>query len=148
MMVATATAAATAAGPTLTGIDTNVVLRAILGDDLVQSAMAARLFRDLTPTHRGFITQLTLAETYWVLNRAKRIARETCLAVIRGLIETEVLEFEDGETIVRALTLAEDGADFADALIQGTMELFGTSETVTFDRDAAERLGWRLLADS
>jgi len=141
-------AIAAAAGTTLTGIDTNVVLRAVLGDDLVQSAMAARLFRDLTTTHRGFITQLTLAETYWVLNRAKRLARETCLAVIRGLIETEVLEFEDGETVVRALTLAEDGADFADALIQGTMEIFGTTETVTFDRDAAERLGWRLLADS
>jgi len=143
-----ATAAATASGVSLIGIDTNVILRAILGDDPVQSAKAVRLFRDLTPTHRGFITQLTLAETYWVLNRAKRLARETCLDVIRGLVETEVLEFEDGETVVRALTLAEDGADFADALIQGTMELFGTTETVTFDRDAAERLGWRLLADS
>jgi len=145
-MMATVTAAA--AGATLTGIDTNVVLRAVLGDDPVQSAMAARLFRDLTATHRGFITQLTLAETYWVLNRAKRLAPGTCLAVIRGLIETEVLDFEDGETVVRALTLAEDGADFADALIQGTMELVGASETVTFDRDAAERLGWRLLADN
>ena len=148
MMATAAARAATASGVSLIGIDTNVILRAILGDDPVQSAMAVRLFRDLTPTHRGFITQLTLAETYWVLNRAKRLARETCLDVIRGLVETEVLEFEDGETVVRALTLAEDGADFADALIQGTMELFGTTETVTFDRDAAERLGWRLLVDS
>ena len=148
MMATAAARAAKASGVSLIGIDTNVILRAILGDDPVQSAMAVRLFRDLTPTHRGFITQLTLAETYWVLNRAKRLARETCLDVIRGLVETEVLEFEDGETVVRALTLAEDGADFADALIQGTMELFGTTETVTFDRDAAERLGWRLLVDS
>ena len=36
-------------------------------------------------------------------------------------------------------------ADFADALIQGAMELFGVDETVTFDRAAAERLGWTLL---
>ena len=48
---------------------------------------------------------------------------------------------------MRALTLAEEGADFADALIQGNMELIGADETVTFDRDAAARLGWRLLAD-
>ena len=39
----------------------------------------------------------------------------------------------------------EAGADFADALIQGAMELFGIDETVTFNRAAAERLGWTLL---
>ena len=131
----------------LTGIDTNVVLRAVLGDDPRQSVVAAALFRGLTPERRGFITQVTLAQTYWVMARAKRLPRDTCLAVIRSLVETEVLEFDDGETVVRALTLAEEGADFADALIQGSMELFGADETVTFDKDAAERLGWRLLAD-
>ena len=132
---------------TMIGIDTNVVLRAVLRDDPHQSAIAARLFRELTASRRGFITQVTLAETYWVMARAKRLSRDTCLAVIRSLVETEVLEFDDGETVVRALTLAEEGADFADALIQATAELFGADETVTFDRDAAARLGWRLLAD-
>ena len=81
----------------------------------------------------------------FVLARAKRLPRATCLAVIRRLVETEVLEFDDGEGVVRALSLAEAGADFADALIQGAMELFGVDETVTFDRAAAERLGWTLL---
>lgn len=132
----------------LTCIDTNVILRAVLGDDPVQSPLARMLFRSLTPARQGFITQVALAETYWVLSRSKRMPRLTCLAVIRRLVETEVLEFDDGETVVRALTLAEEGADFADALIQGTMELFGADETVTFDLDAAERLGWRLLADA
>jgi predicted nucleic-acid-binding protein len=127
-------------------IDTNVVLRAVLTDDPDQSAVAARLFRELTPERRGFITQVTLAETYWVMSRAKRLSRDTCLAVIRSLVETEVLEFEDGETVVRALTLAEEGADFADALIHASSECFGADETVTFDRHAAETLGWRLLS--
>ena len=104
---------------TMIGIDTNVVLRAVLRDDPQQSAIAARLFRELTPSRRGFVTRVTLAETYWVMARAKRLSRDTCLAVIRSLVETEVLEFDDGETVVRALTLAEEGADFADALIQG-----------------------------
>ena len=129
----------------LTGIDTNVLLRVLLQDDPVQGPIAARFFRELGTDSPGFITQVTLAETYWVLARAKRLPRATCLAVIRCLVETEVLEFDDGEGVVRALSLAEAGADFADALIQGAMELFGVDETVTFDRAAAERLGWTLL---
>ena len=129
----------------LTGIDTNVLLRVLLQDDPVQGPIAARFLRELGTGSPGFITQVTLAETYWVLARAKRLPRATCLAVIRRLVETEVLEFDDGESVVRALSLAEAGADFADALIQGAMELFGVDETVTFDRAAAERLGWTLL---
>ena len=128
-----------------TGIDTNVLLRVLLQDDPVQGPIAARVFRGLTPKSPGFVTQVTLAETYWVLARAKRLPRATCLAVIRRLVETESLEFDDGEGVVRALSLAEAGADFADALIQGAMELFGIDETVTFNRAAAERLGWTLL---
>ena len=127
------------------GIDTNVLLRALLQDDPAQGPIAARVFRGLTPDAPGFITQVSLAETYWVLARAKRLPRATCLAAIRRLVETDVLEFDDGEGVVRALSLAEAGADFADALIQGAMELFGIDETVTFDRAAAERLGWTLL---
>ncbi|WP_210413924.1 hypothetical protein [Protaetiibacter larvae] len=47
---------------------------------------------------------------------------------------------------MRALALAEEGADFADALIAASGELFGVRETVTFDRAAARRLGWTSLA--
>ncbi len=52
------------------------------------------------------------------------------------------------EGLVRALDLAEGGADFGDALVQGAVELFGVRETVTFDRAAARELGWRLLGSS
>ena len=131
----------------LTGVDTNVLLRYLVRDDEPQYRAASRFLGGLTPESPGFVTQVTLAEMVWVLARRYRLAKQECLAVIRSLIETEVLEFDDGETVVRALTHAEEGADFADALIQGNMELFGADETVTFDRDAAERLGWRLLTD-
>ena len=129
----------------LTGVDTNVLLRYLLRDDPGQFDRAAQLLEALTPQSPGFVTHVTLAEIYWVLGRARHLERAAVLAVIRRLVHTAALEFEDGETVVRALQLAEDGADFPDALIQGSMEQFGASETVTFDQDAAERLGWRLL---
>ena len=50
------------------------------------------------------------------------------------------------ESVILALDRAATGADFPDALIAVTHELFGTETTVTFDKRAAKRLGWRLLA--
>jgi predicted nucleic-acid-binding protein len=131
------------------GIDTNVLVRAFAEKEDAEAAAAAREFLlGLTPDDPGFITQITMAELYCVLSRSYGYSRRNCLAVIRGLLETESMEFDDGEGMVRALSLAEDGADFADALLQGAMELFGVAETVTFDRAAAEKLGWRLLGDA
>lgn len=127
------------------GIDTNVLVRYLVRDDEQQHREAAAVLEALTEAAPGFVTQVTLAELYWVLARSYRYPTETCLQIIRRLVHTATLELDDGEGVIRALTLAEAGADFADALIQGAMELFGVRETVTFDRAAARRLGWRLL---
>ncbi|WP_152363023.1 PIN domain-containing protein [Microlunatus speluncae] len=130
-------------------VDTNILARAIAEEDDTVSAELARSFLSgLTAERPGFITQVVMAEFYWVISRSYRFDRQSCLQVIRGLVETPTLEFDDGEGVIRALMLAEDtGADFADALIQGAVELFGVDEVVTFDRAAANRLGWRLLSE-
>lgn len=127
------------------GLDTNVLVRYIVADDDEQYEAAHRAMAALSPESPGFITQVALVELYWVLSRSYRLPRQTCLRVIRGLVETAELEFDDGEGVVRALSLAESGADFADAMIHGALELFGVDRAITFDRAAAERLGWQLL---
>ncbi|PRB04345.1 PIN domain-containing protein [Microbacterium sp. MYb64] len=129
----------------MTGIDTNVILRAALDDDPVQSRLAQELLESLTREAPGFVTMVTLAEVFWIVRSREGFSKDTALALIRGLVESDVLEFDDGEGVVRALEAAGDGADFADALIDSTMAQFGVTETVTFDRRAAQRLGWRLL---
>jgi predicted nucleic-acid-binding protein len=127
------------------GIDTNVLVRALVDVDHPGHGPAKELLAGLTEADPGFITEITLAELYWVMANSLSIDRGTRLQVIRGLIETPSLEFDDGEGVVRALSLAEEGADFPDALIHGAMEFFGVDETVTFDKAASKRLGWRLL---
>ncbi|QIM16881.1 type II toxin-antitoxin system VapC family toxin [Leucobacter insecticola] len=131
----------------LTGIDTNVLLRYLLKDDAKQYAVAKEFFASLSPSNPGFITQVTLAETYWVLAKSQKLPKATCLAIIGQLARSPVIEFDDGEGVMRAIILAEEGADFADALIEGAMGLFGVTETVTFDQHAASALGWRNLND-
>lgn len=130
------------------GIDTNVLLRAILGDDPDQATSAQDLLLGLTAECPGFVTHVSLAELVWVLGSAYRYGTKDRLKVVRRLVEDPVVEFEDGESVVRALTLAEEGADFADALLHASGEPFGVDEYVTFDQHAAETLGWRLLAGS
>jgi len=127
----------------LLGVDTNIILRAVLGDDAIQSSLARQALGDRTPESPAFITGISLAEVFWVLR--SRVGREAALGILRRLVESESMEFDDGEGVVRALAFADAGADFADALIHGTMEQFGASTTVTFDRRASEHLGWRLL---
>ncbi|MFZ1383074.1 MAG: type II toxin-antitoxin system VapC family toxin [Scrofimicrobium sp.] len=129
----------------LIGIDTNVLLRFLLVDDEVQAHLATDFFASLTPQQPGFITHITLVETYWVLTRRQRASKRECLSVFRKLTESNSLEFEDGEAVIRALYLAEDGADFPDALIASSMDFFDVSRTVTFDRKASKTLGWSLL---
>lgn len=127
----------------LLGVDTNVILRAVLGDDATQSLLARQVLNERTPETPAFITGISLAEVFWVLR--SRVGREAALGILHRLVESESMEFDDGEGVVRALAFADAGADFADALIHSTMEQFGASMTVTFDRKASERLGWRLL---
>lgn len=130
------------------GLDTNVLVRYLVRDDEAEHAAAARVMAGLSTDSPGFVTQVTLVELYWVLSRSYGYPRATCLVVLQQLLSMRALEVDDGESAVRALTLAEAGADFADALIQGAMELFGVTEMVTFDRRASRTLGWTLLSGS
>ena len=127
------------------GLDTNVLARYVLKDDDDQFAAASTFIHSLTAERPGFITHVALVELHWVLRRVYRVPRDECLKVFTQFVQMRELEFEDGESVVRALSLAEDGVDFGDALIAASGELFGVTETVTFDRAAADRLGWRLV---
>lgn len=128
-----------------TGLDTNVLLRAFLQDDPIQSPIAARLIEELTPQRPGFITQAVLVEFYWVMRRSLRLPVPVCLEAIYRLLTLPSIEFDDSEGVVRALELAQDGADFPDALIHTSFEQFQVTRGATFDRRAALQFGWQLL---
>lgn len=130
----------------LVGVDTNVLLRAYAPEKHPHRDIAHGFLQSLTPQRRGFVAQLTLAEFYWSLRRFYNLPARRCDALVIALLRIPVLEFEDAESIVYALDQAEDGTDFADALIAQTHRLFGAESTVTFDKRAAKKLGWELLS--
>ncbi len=127
-------------------IDTNVLVRHLTEDDPAQTAVARRFLARLSPDEPGFVSIVVLAELYWVLRRGRsKLSADRALSALEIILDTPELEVEDEESVSRSLERARAGADFADALIADAAELYGCSETVTFDRGAATSLGWRLL---
>lgn len=129
------------------GLDTNVVVRFLVQDDQVQSAIANRFMSRLGREKPGFISSIVLAEITWVLSRAYKSSREDIARAVEGLLRSAELIVENADAAYRALAIyqASPSAEFADALIAETASLAGAAETVTFDKNAASSLGMRLL---
>ena len=128
------------------GLDSNVLLRHLVQDDPEQARLASAVLGELTAEEPGFVSLVALAEVAWVLRQGYKLPKPVVLDHLENLLSTKELEFEDAETVWTAVMQGRDGADFADALIADTAQLWGCEDVVTFDRRAADTLGMRLLS--
>jgi len=82
-------------------IDTNVLLRYLLQDDEAQSKKANKLF---SGQDKILITDIVLAETMWTLKGKRyKFTKEQLLTVVDGLFRDLSINFEDGQSVWRAL---------------------------------------------
>ena len=97
-------------------VDTNVLLRYLLGDDESQAGKSRRIFMGGTPV---LITDVVLAETLWTLSgRRYNASKPDLVTVVDKLLQDSNIRFEDEGVIWNALqSYRETDADFADALI-------------------------------
>lgn len=130
------------------GLDTNILLRATLNDDPVQSKAAQRLLKGLGKNERGLVNLPVLMEFFWVLRSRYKLPQARLAAVMRDLLGVEHIEFEALEVAGKALATYESGAaDFADMIIALRNRELGAASTVTFDARAAKSVaGMELLA--
>lgn len=123
------------------GIDTNILLRATLNDDVSQSRAAQRLLKSLGNSERGFVNLPVLMEFFWVLRSRYKLPQARLAGVMRDLLGVEYIEFEALEVIGKALAAYEAGAaDFADVVIALRNREFGAANTFTFDEGAARSI--------
>jgi len=128
------------------GIDTNILARYLIQDDLEQLRVASRFIRDdCSEREPGFVNQIVLAELVWVLERGYKLDRPAVMAALDALLRADQLSIEHPEDLRAALREYEDGADFADSLIAAANARAGCEYTATFDRRAAGRRGFRLI---
>lgn len=107
------------------GIDTNVLLRYLLDDDITQSPIA----RDLIASHTDvLVSNVVLAEAVWTLTGKKYRAKPVdIIRTLNLLFQEPAIVFENAQTVWSALQMFEaamqaDGAtpdfpDFPDVLI-------------------------------
>lgn len=103
-------------------IDSNVLLRYLLNDDLAHAAAAERL---ITGEEKVLITDAVLVEVFWTLRGKKyRLKKPTLVSVIETLFEESNIRFENSKVVWLALNdyrkaerVGGKDADFADSLI-------------------------------
>jgi len=127
--------------------DTNVLVRAVMGDDPRQSA-AARA--ELEAAEAIAIPLPVLCEFCWVLRRGYGVDAAGLQDVIRRLMSAANV-LVDREAVESGLRFLAAGGDFADGAIVQEGRRLGGAVFVSFDRKAAqlaaaERLETRLLA--
>ena len=132
-------------------IDTNVLLRYLLRDDVKQANKAEKL---ISGVHKVLVVDAVLVETMWVLKGNRyNLNKEQLVDTIMILFAESNIVFEDGQVVWCALKdyeLAEPikikgktkRADFADALIINKALKYGQNKGVsvapvyTFDKAA------------
>lgn len=119
------------------GLDTNILLRAVTGDDPIQSPIARRIVQSLTEQRPGFVSVVVLSEFVWTLDRRYNYGPEDIARSIEAMLVSTCFVVAERDCVSRALLRAEEHQlSFADALICDLALAAGCASTVTFDRRA------------
>ena len=118
------------------GLDTNVLVRFLVEDDVEQTARAAAFVRKAAAKGEPlFVSDVVLCEVVWVLARAYSFSRDVLAAALRRLLSARQLTFADADVLDRALTSYGSGrGDFADYVIREHAREAGCRSVATFDR--------------
>lgn len=120
------------------GIDTNVLVRFLVDDDLKQNAVARAFMAKRTADDPAYLSAIALAETVWVLHRRLSYPMPVIFDMLRALLSTDAFIIENMEEL-DALINGEDEprGDLADHLIAWSCARAGCQQVATFDRKAS-----------
>ncbi len=120
-------------------VDTDVIIRLLVGDDLEKQAAAADLFKKV---EQGLLTvqapDTVIADAIYVLAspRLYHVARNDIRDILATLITLPQFLLHNRENVLRALDIyASTKLDFGDALIIASMEQSGSHVLYSYDRD-------------
>lgn len=99
-------------------LDTNVLLRYILDDDVEQSERARSLIHSLSSTYRAFIGREVILELVWVLTSVYKFNRSLIANILLSLIYAMEFDVEEAHSLEQAISLFEHSrSDLSDLLI-------------------------------
>lgn len=124
----------------MAALDTNVLVRYLVRDDLAQLAQAQRLVAAALARGETLYVPITVAlELEWVLRSNFRFDKTAITSALSGLLATVELSFQSEIALEMALARYKDStADFADCVHVALAYVAGESPLWTFDRAAAK----------
>jgi predicted nucleic-acid-binding protein len=129
-------------------LDTNVLVRYVVGDDAAQFGAAKRLIsRCVGEGSTLFVPVTVVLELEWVLRSSYGFEKDDVLLTLSSLFSAAELTFGSERALEVALQLFREGsADFADCLHAALATQAGEQPLWTFDKGAAQVSGAQLLA--
>jgi predicted nucleic-acid-binding protein len=129
------------------GLDTNVVVRYLVRDNLEQWKTADEYIKQVKASGKTcFINNIVLCELIWVLKSSYKLNRDEIVDILNKILRADAFDFEDREAAWWSVQQMRKGkADFSDYLISKLNAQAGCSETVTFDAKLQGTEGIRLL---
>ena len=126
----------------MTALDTNVIVRYLVGDHPEQAEAARALLERLTPGNPGFICREVVMEVGWVLERAYRFTRAQIAEALMDLTASDSLVVEHGDDVAAAAyRYRQGGVGFSDLMVLAAAERAGAVPLYTFDRRLARMDG-------
>jgi predicted nucleic-acid-binding protein len=112
--------------------DTDILVRAMAGDDLHQTAVAESALAD---AELVAVTGSVLCELVWVVCRGYKIPASDVSAWIWRLVQSGNV-VADLQVVEAGLAMLDAGGDFADGVIAYQGKMLGASTFASFDRQA------------
>ena len=113
-------------------VDTNVLVRAVVGDDVAQAKLAAEV---LVNADLVAVALPCLCEFVWVLLKVYQFPRSDIAEAIRALLSASNVQV-NRPAAEAGLSVLEHGGDFADGVIAYEGRWLGGESFVSFDKKA------------
>ena len=122
------------------GIDTNMLVRFLVGDDTRQANKVYKLFKKAEEEKTEFfVPSLVVLELIWVLESAYDIDRSNIIDTISQLVLMPIFQFENLSAIQKFVVEAQESKfDLSDLLIAQTADANGCETVFTFDKKASK----------
>lgn len=118
------------------GIDTNILVRLLVGDDPAQQKIAAQTLEE---AEQVAISARVFCEFAWVLERIYRVEKPDLSNAIRRILDMRNV-VASRPMIEAGLAVLDAGGDFADGVIAFDSRWLGGDTFVSFDRKATRLL--------
>ena len=120
-------------------LDTNILVRFLIQDDVNQANKVIQLFTKAEQNNEPlFIPLLVVLEMIWVLQSAYSVSRQDIVLAISNLLQMQVFEFENQSTLRDFIISANKYSyDLSDILISQSAFSANCETTLTFDKKAS-----------